>query len=152
MATDKTIVFSFIRTPDFIDNINRPTAFDINDMDGTTLNYEIVLASSCKNAIEDNLTEFGTLNSDVVEVDVNEGSFVALTYAKGVNNNRIISMGSSLITVDVSDTGDNVKGLFLRDRYTGYVLAYCILQRTVPLSEETSFPVSGVVWNIRNEV
>lgn len=148
-------IFSFIRTPDFIDNMNRPTCFDVNDMDGTSLNYQIVLATNCSEKIEDNLTQYGTLNSNVTEISsdiIKDQGMVALTYSRGINNNRIISMGSTSVVVDVGDKDYYLKGLFLRDRYTGYVLAYCILQRTVPIANEVVFPSSGVVWNIRNEV
>ena len=149
---EKSIILDFIRTPDFIDNINRVGCFDINDMDGTTKNYEFVLATTCEQSIEDNLDEFGCLNSKVTPINIGTNGQVALTYSKGLNNNRIISMGSSNVTVDVGDNDYYLKGLFLQDINSGYVLAYCILTRTVPISNEVVFPVSGVIWTIRNEV
>ena len=149
---EKSIIFDFIRTPNFIDNINRTGCFDVNDMDGTTKNYEFVLASSCEENIEDNLDSDGCLNSNVTTINIGTSGEVALNYSTSLNNNRIISMGSSNVTVDVGDNDYYLKGLFLQDKTTGYVLAYCILARTVPITNEIVFPASGVVWTIRNEV
>lgn len=151
----QSLVIDLIRTPDFMDNYNLDGCFKVAQMDGTTKNYEFVFASACKENIEDNLTQYGALNNQVTTITPQgdpDSGLVALTYSKGVNNNRTISLGSSNVTIDFGDVDVYLKAVFLTDANTGYVLAYCILTRTIPITNEVVFPASGLVWNIRNEV
>lgn len=149
---DSSIVFDFSRTPDFIDNMNIGSCFQLSEMDGTTKNFEFVLATSCPDNIEDCLDANGGLNNSVTVLNDVDGT-VALNYSKTTtNNNRIISMGSTAISLDVGPVDTYLKALFLRQVNTGYVLAYSILARTVPITNEIVLPASGVIWTIRNEV
>lgn len=146
------LVLSFIRTPDFIDNMNRVGCFDVYEMDGTTKNYKFELSTSCPDNIEECIKSDGTLNrSKVTIVDIGDSGEVPLVYSRGVNNNRTISLGASAVTLDVGDIDVYLNGIFLVDMNTDYVFAYCILTRTVPISNEVILPASGLVWNIRNE-
>jgi hypothetical protein len=148
--TEQSFVFDFIRTPNFMDNFNKE--FDVDDMDGTTKNFEFVLASSCPDNIDGEggcLTD-GCLNNSVTIVTTEE---VALLWSKGVDNDRAISLGGNTsVTIDVGDVNVYMKGLFLRDGTSGYVLAYCILTKTVPITGSVVLPAEGVVWQIRTEV
>ena len=160
--TSQSIIFDFIRTPDFIKNMNRSTTFDVLEMDGTTKNYKFEFATDCGGDITDCLNADGTLKrtgQGAVTVlasgnntNIGTSNQVALTYSTGVNNNATISLGASAVTIDVGDVDVFLKGLFLVDKNTDYVLAYCILTRTVPITNEVVLPASGLVWNIRNEV
>ena len=95
----------------------------------------------------------GTLNRNrVTVVNIGDTGQVPLTFNKGVNNNRTITLGASAVTLDVGDIDAHINGIFLIDMNTDYVLAYCILSRTVPVSNEVILPANGMVWNIRNEV
>lgn len=146
------LVFNFIRTPDFIDNMNRVGCFDVYEMDGTTKNYKFELSTSCPDNIEGCIKSDGTLDrSKVTVVDIGDSGEVPLVYSRGVNNNRTISLGASSVTVDVGDIDVYLKGIFLVDMNTDYVFAYAILTRTVPIGNEVILPASGLVWNIRNE-
>lgn len=148
---EQSFIFDFIRTPDFMDNINRSGCFDTVDMDGTSKNYEFVLSSSCPDNIDDCLDNDGCLNNSVTTVNIGDDGQISLLWSKGVDNDRVISLGgNSAVTLDVGDINVMMKALFLRDISTGYVLAYCILTRTVPITNEVVFPASGVIWNIRN--
>lgn len=150
MSEEKSYIFDFIRVPNFMDDYN--LQFFVAEMDGTSKNYEFVLSQSCPDNIEDCLNDDGGLNSNVATVDIGTQGEISLLYSKGVNNSRVITLSASSVVLDVGDIDVMMKGLFLRDISTGYVLAYCILQRTVPITNEVIFPASGVVWNIRNEV
>ena len=148
---EQSFIFDFIRTPDFMDNFNRSGCFDVNDMDGINKNYEFVLSSSCPDNIEDCLDSEGCLKNTVTTVNVGDDGQISLLWSKGIGNDRTISLGgNSSVTLDVGDVNVMMKGLFLRDISTGYVLAYCILTRTVPITNEVVFPASGLLWNIRN--
>ena len=145
--TDKSIIFDFTRVPNFMDDYN--LEFFVAEMDGITNRYEFVLADTCPDNIEDCLVEGeGTLNTNVVHtIDLQSGDgTVSLIYSKGVNASRIISLGSSDVTLDVGDIN-----VILRDISTGYVLAYCILARSIPITNQVIFPATGIVWTIRNE-
>jgi len=147
--TEQSIIFDFTRVPNFMDDYN--LQFLVSEMDGNNKNYEFVLASSCGDNIEDCINNDGTLNNNVTTIDIGNDGEVALLYSKGVNGNRIISLGSSDVTLDVGSDTVMLKALFLIDSSTGYVLAYCILARSVPITNQVIFPASGVVWTIRNE-
>ena len=152
---DKSIIFDFTRVPRFMDDYNLETAFQVAQMDGINKNYEFVIADSCPANIEDCLNSNGTLKTtgeDAVHpIDIGNDGQVSLIYSSGVNASRIISLGSSDVTIDVGDINVMLKAMFLRDIHTGYVLAYCILARSIPITNQVIFPASGVVWTIRNE-
>ena len=127
--------------------------FLVEEMDGINNNYQFVLADTCPENIEDCLTANGTLDATKVhEINLigNDGD-VSLIYSKGVNASRVISLGSSDVTLDVGDINVMLKAMFLRDIHTGYVLAYCILARSIPITNQVIFPATGIVWTIRNE-
>ena len=60
-----------------------------------------------------------------------------------------------------SNCGDNIednlnndvflKGLFLRDRTTGYVLAYSIFDTSFPITNNMIIPKDRILWTIKNE-
>lgn len=150
---DKSIIFDFTRVPDFMDDYN--IEFLVAEMDGVNKNYEFVLADSSPDNIDDCLNNDGTLRTTgdnaVHTVDIGNDGQVSLIYSKGVNASRIISLGSSDVTLDVGDINVMLKAMFLRDISTGYVLAYCILARSIPITNQVIFPATGIVWTIRNE-
>lgn len=150
---NESFIFRFTRTPDFIDNMNRVGCFDVFEMDGTTKNYQFEVASDCPSTIESCLNADGTLNRNKVTIiNIGDTGQVPLNFSKGVNNNRTITLGASAVMLDVGDIDAYMNGIFLVDRNTDYVLAYCILSRTMPVSNEVILPANGMVWNIRNEV
>ena len=150
---NESYVFKFTRTPDFIDNMNRAGCFDVAEMDGTTKNYQFEIASDCPSDINDCLNDDGTLKrSKVTIANIGDTGQVALTFSKGISNDRTISLGASAVTLDVGDIDVHINGIFLVDMNTDYVLAYCILARNVPVSNEVILPANGMVWNIRNEI
>ena len=147
--TDKSIIFDFTRVPDFMDNYN--LEFLVAEMDGTNRIYEFVLSDGCPDNIEDCLDDYGALNNEVHTVNIGDDAVVPLLYSKGVNGSRIISLGASDVILDVGDVNIQCKGFFLRDMDSGHVLAYCILARTIPMTNEVILPASGLVWTIKNE-
>lgn len=147
--TDKSIIFDFTRVDDFMDNYN--IEFQVSEMDGVNKNYEFVFSDGCPDNIGDCLDEYGGLNNSVHTIDIGDDGEVPLLYTKGVNGSRIISLGASDVTIDVGDVELMLKALFLRDLSSGYVMAYSILGRTIPITNQVIFPATGIVWTIRNE-
>lgn len=148
--TEQSIIFGFTRVENFMDDYN--IEFFVDDMNGTDKNYEFVIADSSPDNIGDCLNSDGTLNTtEVHTINIGDDGEVSLLYSKGVNGSRIISLGSSDVVLDVGDENVSLKALFLRSISTGYVLAYSILARSVPITNEVIFPATGVVWTIRND-
>lgn len=147
---EQSIIFDFTRVENFMDDYN--IEFFVADMNGTDKNYEFVIADSSADNIGDCLNSDGTLNTtEVHTIDIGDDGEVSLLYSKGTNGSRIISLGSSDVVLDVGDENVDLKAMFLRAVSTGYVMAYCILARTVPITNEVIFPASGIVWTIRND-
>ena len=147
---EKSIVFDLHRTPNFVDNMNRSGCFDVNHMDGSTKRYEFVLASACGNNIEDNLTN-NALNNNVTVINVGTTGQVALKYTNIGGNNRTISSPPSDLTITIGNNDVFLKGLFLRDRTTGYVLAYSIFDKSFPITNNMVIPKDRILWTIKNE-
>ena len=147
--TNQSVVFGFTRVPDFMDDYN--IEFLVDDMDGSSKNYAFVIATSCPSNITECLNSNGTLSNDVVTYNIGDDGDVALLYSKGVNGNRTISLGASDVTINVGDNDIMLAGLFLISKSSGYVLAYSILARSVPITNQVIFPATGLVWSIRNE-
>ena len=147
---EKSIVFDLYRTPNFVDNMNRSGCFDVNHMDGSTKRYEFVLASACGNNIGDNLTN-NALNSNVTVINVGTTGQVALKYTNIGGNNRTISSPPSDLTITIGNNDVFLKGLFLRDRTTGYVLAYSIFDKSFPITNKVVIPKNRILWTIKNE-
>ena len=149
---ERSIIFDFRRTPNFIKNMNQSGCFNVNGMDGTTQNYEFVLASACEDNIEDNLNNDGTLkNSAVTTINVGTSGRVALKFANIGGNNCTISLPATDTTVTIGNVDVYLKGLFLKDRTSGYVIAYAILTKRIPITNQMVFPKDKIVWTIKNE-
>jgi len=151
MATN--YIFDFTRVDNFLDDMNREGCFDVNDMDGITPNYRMVLASDCPNDIEECIDEDGTLNENVTLVENlgSEDGECSLLWSKGINGERTISIGDSTVNYDLGDNNDNLKAVFLVNTVegSGYVLAYAINSYSFPIDGEVILPCDGVLWTIR---
>ena len=144
---EQSFIFDFRRTPNFMDNFNKE--FDVDDMNGTDKEFQFVLASSCPDNIDDCLTD-GSLDNDVVPITTED---VSLLWNKGVDNDRSITLGGNTsVTIDVGNINVYMKAIFLRAKTSGYVMAYCILTKPVPITEQVVLPAEGVIWQIRTEV
>lgn len=152
MDDNLAYIFSFKRVSDFFKNMNRNGCFDLLEMDGINMNYRLVLVSSCPDNVMDCLDVDGKLNNRVVHVPIDDDGLCSLQYNEGINNDFTISVAQSQINVDVGDGDVLLKGAFIVDDNTGYVLAYSILNTQIPVSNDTTFPVNGVLWTIRQEI
>lgn len=148
------VSFKFSRVDNFLDDMNREDCFDTRDMDGLTPNYRFVLASECPQNIEECIDEDGTLRDDkvtLVDTVGAEDGFCSLLWGKGVNGERSISIADSTVSYDLGEDDVNVRGIFLINIAdgTGYVLAYCILDKTLQFDGTLILPVDGLVWSMR---
>lgn len=147
--------FKFTRVDNFLDDMNREDCFDTRDMDGITPNYRFVLASNLESSdINDCIDEDGTLDLDnvtLLETDGVDDGFCSLLWGKGVNGERSISIADSTVTYDLGELDDvQIKAIFLvaiADG-TGYVMAYCILDKPLIMNGSLIFPTDGLIWSI----
>lgn len=153
--------FEFIRVDSFLDDMNRPTAFDVNDMDGITKNYHFVLASSCPTAIDACIDSDGTLitRNGAVEIvpvyGANDGA-VSLLWEKGVNGERSMAVSETSVTFDLSSDNNTIQAIFLVSggltvdtEGTGYVLAYAINNEGITVKNQLVLQCDGMVVNIK---
>ena len=147
--------FKFTRVDTFIDDINREDCFDTRDMDGVTQNYRFILASHLDgNSLDDWIDEDGTLNLNnvtLVETDGSEDGLCALQYGKGINGERSISIADPTINYDLGEKDENIRAIFLVSiaNGSGYVMAYCILDKSIMLDGKLILPTDGLIWSIR---
>ena len=146
-------LFDLIRVDSFIDDINREDCFDTKDMDGITPNYKFVLASDCPNDISECIDEDGTLTDDVVLIDsdgVDDG-YCSMLWTKGINGERTMSVADSTVSYSFGEENVSLKAVFLVNVAdgTGYVIAYCILDKGVDIDGNLILPVDGVVWSFK---
>lgn len=150
--TDQEYIFNFKRVDTFLDDINRDGCFDTQLMDGLNNNFRFVVASNCPDDINDCLDDFGTLNDKVTTIEIGDDGLVPITYNHGLGSDRYISIAQGSFQIDVGDAPTTIKGLFLCDAESGYVIAYSIISSTVLVQNQVVFPVNGVIWDVRNEI
>jgi len=147
--------FKFIRVDSFFDDINREDCFDTRDMDGISPNYKFILAENLSSTdINDCIDEDGTIDTDVVTIldtDGEDDGICSLLWNRGVNGERSISIADSTVSYDLGEDKCTISAIFLTAIAdgTGYVMAYCILDKTIELEGTLILPVDGVVWSIR---
>ena len=154
-------IFEFTRVDGFLDNINRGTAFDVNDMDGVTKNYHFVLVEDCPSNIEDCIDDDGTLITEdgtvkIIESENDEDGAVALLWSKGINGERAISVADSSVSFDLGEDTKYLKAVFLvsggltyETEGTGFVLAYAINNTGIECKDVIILPCDGIVWSVK---
>lgn len=150
--------FQFRRVDTFGRDKNRKDCFDVMDMNGTDLNYKLVLASNCSSNIADCIDEDGTLKE--WDSDTNSGveilntlgeqdGLVPLLYSMGLNGEETISVNATSVTYELTDSIDYVKGIFLTSyaNGSGYVMAYSINNAPLEIQDDTlMLNIVGMIW------
>ena len=146
-----TGIFEFTRVDGFLDNINRESCFDTNEMDGTSLNFKFVPVSSCPYNIEDCIDEDGTLSDkvNIIQTYGDDDGKCSFLWSKGINGERTMSCNSSVVNYDMGDTSAFCTAMFLVEigNGTGYVIAYAINNKGIELKGNPMFPTDGIVWS-----
>ena len=145
--------FEFIRVDSFMDDINREDCFDTRDMDGVTPNYRFLLCSSCPSDIDECLDEDGTLvdSVEIITTDGVDDGKCSMQWGRGINGERTMSVADSTVTYDLGDYSANLKAIFLVNiaNGSGYVIAYCIRDDTIPIDGELILPTDGMIWTFK---
>ena len=152
--------FRFIRVDSFLDDINREDCFDTQDMDGVSPNFRFILASECASDINNCLDKDGTLINpydsstqmgvNILDIPESDG-LCSMLWSTGVNGERTMTVSDSVITFDIGENRVPIKAMFLVavNNGTGYVIAYCIFDKTLYVDGTLILPVDGMVWGIR---
>lgn len=153
--------FKFIRVDNFLDDMNREDCFDTQDMDGVSPNFKFILASECSQDIQNCLDEDGTLRTPydsstdmgvtILETDGVDDGLCSIMWNKGINGERSMSIADSTVSYDLGEDAVQFKGIFICAvaQGTGYVLAYCILDKPIEEDGTLILPVDGMIWSIR---
>lgn len=143
-----------------MDDINRSNCFDTNDMDGLSPNYRFVLCSECADNINDCVDEDNTLINpydsetgkgvNIIETYGENDGQCSLLWSKGINGERTITVGESVVVYDFGSTIQQVKAIFLVSivNGSGYVLAYSINNKPITTGTSLIMPVDDIVWAI----
>lgn len=139
--------FNLRRAPNFFKNMNRDNYFDINDMDGKTPNFKLILCSESANEFNDCIDVDGTLldwdednqrGVEVINTFGEDDGLIALNYHEGINDEFHISV-NNMVYYDLGEYNLQIKSLFLVSygNGSGYVLAYSINNKplTIPYEE-----------------
>lgn len=147
--------FQFRRVDNFYHDMNRKDCFSVDDMNGVDENFKFVLASECPSDINDCLDEDGTLNDNVKILNTlgERDGLVPLLYNRGINAEMTISVNATSVTYELTDSVDNVKGIFLVSyaNGSGYVLAYSINNVALGIYDDTLIlNMTGMIWGIHH--
>lgn len=150
--------FEFRRVDTFQRDMNRKDCFDILDMNGTDLNFKLVLASECPATISECLDDDGTIREYNEETETgvkilrtlgeNDG-LVPLLYSYGINGEGHISINTNSVVYELTDGENYVKAIFLvsYSNGSGYVMAYSINNVPLEIQDDTLILMTdGVVW------
>ena len=150
-----SVLFSFTKIDDFFETMIDTSSITTSLFDGTTSNFKILLAEACQPNIADCLNSDGTIDTSQVSLitgaNTTDGD-CALSWDKGVNSNRRISIASNSVYYDFGDNTYLLKGAFLIVKPSGKVLAYSINNAPMTVDTEATFPVDGGVWQIYSEI
>jgi len=158
MANKKKPYFAFTRVDTFDRDKNRKDCFDVLDMNGTDLNFKLVLASKCPADIRNCLDDDGTLleydettgnGVEILQTLGEQDGLCPLLYTYGINGEGNISINTSSVVYELTDGENYIKGIFLVSyaNGSGYVMAYSI--NNVPLEiliDTLILMTDGVVW------
>jgi len=152
---EKSIVVDLVRNPKFFDDWNQSGKFNVSGMNGSTKNYEFVMLKDPVSTTADFMGTDGELTTTAesnLKIDVGTTGRVALAYTDIGNGNRTITTQNSKLEINFGDNNYYLKAICLIDRTTKYILAYCIFDKAIPVTNKFIFPASSMVWNIHNEV
>ena len=155
---NKKPYFSFTRVNTFDRDKNRKDCFDVLDMNGTDLNFKLVLASQCATSISNCLDDDGTLKEwdentgtgvEILRTLGEQDGLVPLLYTYGINGEGNISINTSSVVYELTDTDNYVKAIFLVSyaNGSGYVMAYSINNVPLEIQGDTLILMTdGMVW------
>lgn len=158
MASKKKPYFAFTRVDTFDRDKNRKDCFDVLDMNGTDLNYKLVLVSKCSANIDDCLDDDGTLMEyddttgkgvEILQTLGEQDGLCPLLYTYGVNGEGNISINTSSVVYELPDGDKYIKAIFLVSygNGSGYVMAYSINNVPLEIKNDTLILMTdGVVW------
>ena len=150
----ESVIFSFTKIDDFFEVMIDTDGIETSLFDGTTPNFRIVLAEACPDNIGECLKSNHTLKTSAMTLingDSTDGE-CALSWNKGVNANRTITIASNTVVYDLDDGSYALKGAFLVENTTGVCLAYSINNAPIIVKDQIIMPVDGMIWSIYSKL
>lgn len=142
MSDSYSYLFDFQRVPTFFDKWN--IDFSVADMN-TSENFEFVFSDYAPDNISDCLsgTALNTTNVHIAQ----SGSAVVPCSLKWNSETGIISVRNDT-TWTIGDNNIFLKAVFLRHRYTKYVMGYCIHMNSFDVTNSVIFDENTILWSI----
>lgn len=151
--TEQSFVLDLTLVETFWDNWNKSGWYGADTMVKTTPNYEMVIAdSSSTNPLNDisDAIENGALKSTVTLHNIT-GDATLYYYGASGSWERTISFPNKCV-VDIGNDNLFVKAIFLRNKSTKKVVAYCIFSQRMPMTNQIVIPAESIGWRIRENV
>lgn len=134
---EQSFMVDWSRVPDFFTYWNK--RFDVDAMNGTIGNFQIVFSSYAPDNIQDCLD--GTVLSENVEITYPVDCGLEWDYE------GIISIANDIVW-NVGDEIIPLKAIFLRNKANGYVLGYSINQTSFDVTNQVILEEGTVLWSI----
>lgn len=132
-------IFDFKCNPSFFDHLN--VDFALEDMDGSTSNFNFYFCSTAPSNISECLNNDGTLKTSVLSTIGNvdckldwDGSFIKVATDTTLTITGIVPL----------------KAIFIRDKTTGYVFGYTINSNSFEVSNEIVFEEDTILFSLYN--
>ena len=155
--TERSYIFDFSRVPTFFAHMNvcresgqsTPVGFKLSDMDGETLNYELVICQSGGDNISDYLTLDGLLDEATIDP---QGTLLlaedcSLECTIDDVGDMQIKIGAET-TFDIGEQNIPLKAIFLRDKDSKYVMGYSINMVAFTVTNAVIFDEDVIFWDI----
>lgn len=150
--TERSYIFDFSRVPSFFAHMNvcdDGIGFKLSDMDGETLNYELVICQSGGDNIGDYLDSDGLLDEATIDP---QGTLLlsedcSLKCNIDEYGDMQIRIGAET-TFDIGEQNIPLKAIFLRDKATKYVMGYSINMVAFTVTNKVIFDEDVIFWDI----
>jgi len=141
MTEIQSYLFDFHRTPNFFQNWNNK--FKVLEMDGTSLNFQLVFSSYGS----DNIDE--CLNGDVIDTSVVTNRYTVDCALKFDATTDIVSIGAD-VTWSLGSTIVPLKSVFLQHKATGTVMGYSIHMNAFEVTNQVKLEKDTILWSFED--
>lgn len=156
------VLYNFKITPRIWIDINKETSFKLEDLEGNGSNtkFKIILASNINNPSSvDN--DIGTITNEDGQLDptsfneiipTNGYTDVYLDYQATSGGGFSIVSSTNSVDINVGVTTVNLRGIFLVEANTDYLLGYSIFSSDLGLANSITLPIVGSLLTLNKTI
>nr|WP_302578242.1 hypothetical protein [Methanobrevibacter arboriphilus] len=156
------VLYNFKITPRIWIDINKETSFTLEDLEGngSTTKFKIILASNINNpsAIDNDIgiitNEEGQLDHTSFNeiIPTNGYTDVYLDYQPTSGGGFSIVSTTNSVDINVGSTTVNLRGIFLVEANTDYLLGYSIFSSDLALANSITLPIVGSLLTLNKTI